>query len=339
MKKNLFQLVLLFFFSFSLYSETIFLKSGKSIEGKIIKQSPESVRVNSNNKEFEIPKKQIFKIRFNVTQAEKKQLESQALQIAKKEKEAKNKAELQKEEETRQIELEKELAQFAKPEIKTNEELIKKVNDLESRLNELEKFTEIQSDWKDYYKRKRSPWDLVWRSAILPGWGLVYAKEGYIGKAYTFLTLFTLATAIGLESSEKSQSRKLKSKFVDDLIVTPAMYSVIVPGSSDPANPAYSLISMQRLKGVSNFTKNYDELQNTSKMKHNAFRIAAGLYIFQLIHAGIKGYFWSKEITQTASGEIVTEGVNIHISPPIPSISSLARLNEGKSEIKYVILF
>ncbi len=328
-------IILLFFISaFSINAETIILKSGKSLDGKIIKQSSDSVRVNSGNKEFEIPKRQIYKIRFNVTQAEKKQLEAQAVQLAKKEKESKNKEDLQKEEANRLEELEKELSQFVKPEIKTSEDLVKKVHELETRLTELEKFTEINSDWKDYYKRKRSPWDLVWRSAILPGWGLVYAKEGYIGKSYTFLTLFTLAAAIGLDSAEKSKRRSLNSRIIEDFVISPAIYSSLFSGSTSATSA--SLVAFQNLKAISAYSKSSGELNDISKLKHNAYSLATGLYLFQLIHAGIKGYFWSKEITHTASGEIVTEGVNIQITPPI---QTFARLTEAKSEVKYVILF
>ena len=60
----------------------------------------------------------------------------------------------------------------------------KRMASLEIRIRRLEKYLGMDESMVDYYQRKRSPWDLVWRSAIFPGWGHSYAREEYAGNAF-----------------------------------------------------------------------------------------------------------------------------------------------------------
>jgi hypothetical protein len=55
----------------------------------------------------------------------------------------------------------------------------KRLASTEIRIRRLEKYLGMDEAMIDYYQRKRSPWDLVWRSAVFPGWGHRYAREEY----------------------------------------------------------------------------------------------------------------------------------------------------------------
>ncbi len=124
----------------------------------------------------------------------------------------------------------------------------------------------------------------------------------------------------------------MNSGLVKDFVITPALYSSVLQSST--LSSVFS--NQQSLTAILNYSKNSGELNDISKAKKNMLSLAINLYFIQLIHSAIKGYFWAQNVTQTASGEIVNEGINLNLTP----YSALSHnLKESKSEIKYVILF
>ncbi|MCE9500307.1 MAG: hypothetical protein K8R21_07405, partial [Leptospira sp.] len=235
-------------FSFQLFAETIIFKTGKSIEGKIVKQSPDSIRVLTGNKETNIPKKQIFKVLYNASAQQKKQLEAQALEASKKEK-AVSPEELRALELERIVALEKELEKLnlekTQTAPRTDEELREKISQLEKRIQDMEKFVEMKSDWKEYYTRKRSPLDLIWRSAIIPGWGQIYAKEGFPGGLYTTLFIMGIVAGEGLSVAHDNANQALQKKIFNTFVTQPVVLNSILTGPAASVSGTSSLIFYQ----------------------------------------------------------------------------------------------
>ena len=64
-------------------------------------------------------------------------------------------------------------------------EIEKELKDLQKRTRRIERFLEIDPDLEDYYSKPRSMWSIVWRSALIPGWGLSYGRSEGFSTMYT----------------------------------------------------------------------------------------------------------------------------------------------------------
>ncbi|MCX7998236.1 MAG: hypothetical protein N3A69_04690, partial [Leptospiraceae bacterium] len=72
-------------------------------------------------------------------------------------------------------------------------DLDKRLAILEIRIRRLERYLAMDETMIEYYQTPRSPWDIVKRNAIFPGWGHRYAREEYTGNAYSTLFISLLA--------------------------------------------------------------------------------------------------------------------------------------------------
>lgn len=150
-------IILLFLLSTSLVAETVILKSGKIIKGKVINQNVKLVEVKVDGKVQTIDKTLILKVVYrdlNQEQADKIKKEEE-LKLAEKQK---------KEELAKKI---------------LEEEKLKEAERLKKEKEEKEK---LAKNKEALPQQKLSRSQILWRSAVLPGWGQIKdgRNEGYI---------------------------------------------------------------------------------------------------------------------------------------------------------------
>ena len=101
----------------------------------------------------------------------------------------------------------------------------KRMASLEIRIRRLEKYLGMDESMVDYYQRKRSPWDLVWRSAIFPGWGHRYAREEYTGNAYSTSIIVLYLLHYFIDYQTKAAEDVAKTALFNDAVVKAYQYS------------------------------------------------------------------------------------------------------------------
>lgn len=154
----------------NIFSDSIILKNGTFQKGKIIGQTSEQISLQTTEgKVVEIPKNRIIKVVFrDVTNEE-------ALQIKKEEEEKFSK--LKDSEEKNRLE---------------QEEKLQKERELNEALEKKKQEEELQNS-KDTIPRS----SVLWRSAVLPGWGQYVQGRKWQGLTYSFLTIAGLGVAYG----------------------------------------------------------------------------------------------------------------------------------------------
>ena len=187
---------------FSLFSDTIYLKNGKKIEGKIVNQSRTKVQIDVNGKLELIDKENISKIEFQNLEERKKQEELKRQQ----EEERKRQEELkrqQEEERKKQEELKRQ-----------QEEERKRQEDLKRQQQEERKKQEIKTPNTEFVYLK---------SAIFPGWGEYAINHPY--KAMIFGGLFwislgaTISEVNKIKSIQKEYDNLSNIYFINDSII------------------------------------------------------------------------------------------------------------------------
>jgi hypothetical protein len=222
--------------------------------------------------------------------------------------------------------------------------LKKDVSELKKKTNRIERFLEIDPDIRDYYSRDRSMWDLVWRSALIPGWGHQYARESTIGTTYTTLFIPLVLAHVGLKVSytdakKDAQNRLITnglvqpyilSNFLQSTVITDDQGNVIPPPASNSKLP-----ELQTIPQLFKFTQSLGSVNTIKKRSTAALQIAGGLYAFQLIHAMITGYFWARkpkvnfeEFSDRSEGFFIT-------SNPGTRVSVRGFLNHSNYEVGY----
>lgn len=135
-------MVIILCFGFSIFADTVYLKNGATIEGKIVGQSRKNVRIKTDKGLKVIPKSNIRRLRFGKVIDPNKQKE----------------AELKKKQEA---------------ERKRQEAEQKKLDELDKQREAERKRTEKDNQVTEDV---RGPvlWQAILRSSILPGWGQYY---------------------------------------------------------------------------------------------------------------------------------------------------------------------
>lgn len=98
-------------------------------------------------------------------------------------------------------------------------DLDKRLAILEIRIRRLERYLAMDETMIEYYQTPRSPWDIVKRNAIFPGWGHRYAREEYTGNAYSTLFISLLAVGFFIDYQAKSLKGAVQDKFNSDLVI------------------------------------------------------------------------------------------------------------------------
>ncbi|MBK7055450.1 MAG: hypothetical protein IPH52_10405 [Leptospiraceae bacterium] len=354
--------VILFYLPFQfLLSETLVLKDGTIIKMTLKAQDVDTLTYTLKGKEFKVPKGKIRRVVYAKTPELEEKIAKEEVQKMKQEKAAKKPTKTKDEEQEEAREearlLEEEIVKALEEQRKQEllnlsfEERIKKletevselksltgenakakiermegdIEDLRKRTRRLEKFLDVDPDIEDYYSKPRSMWSIVWRSALVPGWGLTYGRDSGLGSVYTSLFIVTSLGGAGYKASLNSLEKSIDDKLITDLIVQPLLLSTFASASASTATTATTAASLSTdLKNYQNSyntpIKLYKYLQSKDDFNQqvaNADKVlaaAAGIYALQLIHSAIYGYFWAKRTPRKFNDEKTT-GWNIQLSP------------------------
>ncbi|MBK8394371.1 MAG: hypothetical protein IPL26_03885 [Leptospiraceae bacterium] len=118
----------LFFFQSSLFSETILLRNGQIIQGKVLGHDSESVTINSEGATKVIPKSTVHKVIFSSNSAELQKFLN----------EKKKQAKLQKKSESNKLDDDEEISSLDEM-VDDKQDINKKVNILEQKIDKYEK--------------------------------------------------------------------------------------------------------------------------------------------------------------------------------------------------------
>lgn len=354
--------IILFYLPFQfLLSETLVLKDGTIIKMTLKAQDVDTLTYTLKGKEFKVPKGKIRRVVYAKTPELEEKIAKEEVQKMKQEKAAKKPSKTKDEEQEEAREearlLEEEIVKALEEQRKQEllnlsfEERIKKletevselksltgenakakiermegdIEDLRKRTRRIEKFIDVDPDIEDYYSKPRSMWSIVWRSALVPGWGLTYGRDSGLGSVYTSLFIVTSLGGAGYKASLNSLEKSIDDKLITDLIVQPLLLSTFASASASTATTATTAASLSTdLKNYQNSyntpIKLYKYLQSKDDFNQqvaNADKVlaaAAGIYALQLIHSAIYGYFWAKRTPRKFSEEKTT-GWNIQLSP------------------------
>jgi hypothetical protein len=354
--------VILFYLPFQfLLSETLVIKDGTIIKMTLKAQDVDTLTYTLKGKEFKVPKGKIRRVVYAKTPELEEKIAKEEVQKMKQEKTAKKPTKTKDEEQEEAREearlLEEEIVKALEEQRRQEllnlsfEERIKKletevselksltgentkakiermegdIEDLRKRTRRMEKFLDVDPDIEDYYSKPRSMWSIVWRSALVPGWGLTYGRDSGLGSVYTSLFILTSLGGAGYKASLNSLEKSIDDKLITDLIVQPLLLSTFASASASTATTATTATSLSTdLKNYQNSyntpIKLYKYLQSKDDFNQqvaNADKVlaaAAGIYALQLIHSAIYGYFWAKR-TPRKFNEEKTTGWNIQLSP------------------------
>ncbi len=190
--KFIFKTLFLIFISsfFSLFPDTIYLKNGKKIEGKIINQLRTKIQIEVNGKLELIDKENISKIEFENIEERKKQEELKRQQDEERKKQEELKRQ-QEEERKKQEELKRQQDE----ERKKQEELKRQQEELKRQQEEERNKQEIKTPNTEFVYLK---------TAIFPGWGEYSINRPY--KAMIFGGLFWISLAATISEVNKIKS-------------------------------------------------------------------------------------------------------------------------------------
>ena len=354
--------VILFYLPFQfLLSETLVLKDGTIIKMTLKAQDVDTLTYTLKGKEFKVPKGKIRRVVYAKTPELEEKLAKEEVQKMKQEKAAKKPTKTKDEEQEEAREearlLEEEIAKALEEQRKQEllnlsfEERIKKletevselksltgentkakiermegdIEDLRKRTRRMEKFLDVDPDIEDYYSKPRSMWSIVWRSALVPGWGLTYGRDSGLGSVYTSLFILTSLGGAGYKTSLNSLEKSIDDKLITDLIVQPLLLSTFASASASTATTATTATSLSTdLKNYQNsyntpiklykYMQSKDDFNQQVANADKVLAAAAGIYALQLIHSAIYGYFWAKR-TPRKFNEEKTTGWNIQLSP------------------------
>ncbi len=354
--------IILFYLPFQfLLSETLVLKDGTIIKMTLKAQDVDTLTYTLKGKEFKVPKGKIRRVVYAKTPELEEKIAKEEVQKMKQEKAAKKPTKTKDEEQEEAREearlLEEEIVKALEEQRKQEllnlsfEERIKKletevselksltgenakakiermegdIEDLRKRTRRIEKFIDVDPDIEDYYSKPRSMWSIVWRSALVPGWGLTYGRDSGLGSVYTSLFILTSLGGAGYKASLNSLEKSIDDKLITDLIVQPLLLSTFASASASTATTATTATSLSTdLKNYQNsyntpiklykYMQSKDDFNQQVANADKVLAAAAGIYALQLIHSAIYGYFWAKRTPRKFSEEKTT-GWNIQLSP------------------------
>jgi hypothetical protein len=182
----------------------------------------------------------------------------------------------------------------------TRKELDKRYAETEIRNRRLEKYLAMDETMVDYYKRKRSPWDLVWRSSLFPGWGHRYAREDFVGNTYTTIFLLFIPVGYLIEYQTHAARQIVKDKLIDDVIIRP--YSLqSLTGGTVPAS--FSPTGAFTVKSYIDYNSTMNALDDQERLGQNFYNAAILIYLAQIVHSYFTGVEWAKKEPRDYSNE------------------------------------
>ncbi|AOP33653.1 hypothetical protein A0128_07230 [Leptospira tipperaryensis] len=322
--KNFLLCLLLFFLPQWILGETILFKSGERIYATVIDQDSDAVTIIRDGKREKLGKSKILKIIFKEIKDEQ---EIAKIIEAEKKKLNKEGKKSEKEEQLDTIYLEQM--------IKENSYKI-----VQKRLALMEKYLEERDgDWEGYISAKRNPWEPVWKSAILPGWGHSYMRQGSWSSTYSTLFFVSLVAYFGLDAAEKDRAKAYDKKI--EKIFEQQFTSNLIPTSSLPAGVLDQYNQLNTFKNLNSLSSIRSDESSYKHAKHSAAIVAVGVYLIQLTHAYFSGKTWAQNnVIQTPTGETVSEGFGIRGNPMVAKdLSSGSRSIDVGGQILYSVFY
>ncbi|EMM99607.1 hypothetical protein LEP1GSC021_4529 [Leptospira noguchii str. 1993005606] len=310
-----------------IFGETILFKSGDRAYGTVIDQDPETVTIIRDGKRIKLGKFKILKIIFKEIKDEQEIAKILEIEKKKLNKEGKKS---DKEEQLDTIYLEQM--------IKENSYKI-----VQKRLALLEKYLEERDgDWESYITAKRNPWEPVWKSAILPGWGHNTMRQNGWGVSYSTLFFVSLFSYFGLDAAEKDRAKAYDKKI--EKIIGQQFTTDLLLGSnsSTVTSPELNLVfEFNTLRNLNSLNSIRSDEGDYKKAKHTAAGVAVGIYLIQLTHAYFTGKTWAQNnVIQTPTGENVSEGFGMRGNPLVSKeISGGVKSIDVGGQMLYTIFF
>lgn len=193
---------------------------------------------------------------------------------------------------------------------------------LEIRIRRLERYLAMDETMVEYYQSPRSPWDIVKRSAIFPGWGHRYAKEEYTGNAYSTSFIVLLALGYLVKYQADAAEEAVKDKFNGDIMLKSFQNSSL--GLSNSTIGTTTLLST-----YNSYEKSMNAVDSQKKLGSLLINGAIVLYGIQLVHAYFTGVDWAKSSPRDYSNESLLKSPVSWNFSTIPDISGRA-LEENK---------
>ncbi|MBK8397714.1 MAG: hypothetical protein IPL26_21075 [Leptospiraceae bacterium] len=336
----------------NIFSETLVLKDSTVIKMTLKSQDVDTLTYTLKGKEYKVPKNKIRRVVYAKTPELEDKIAKEELLKMKQEKASKKPAKTPEEEQEDNRLLNEEIARAIEEQkrqellnlsfeerIKRLEqevsnlniaaggnavtkisEIEKEIADLKTRTRRIERFLEIDEDIEDYYSKPRSMWSIVWRSALVPGWGLSYGREGVFSSIYSPLFFVSLLGGAGFKASTKSLDKALDDKFLNDFIIQPIVTSTLASSPTYTSVNPTIVTDVNNIQNSSSSIKLFKYLQSRETYESQVanseklFTFAIGVYAVQLIHSAIYGYFWAQR-TPVKFWEEKNSGWKFQISP------------------------
>lgn len=342
-------LILILLFSNQVFSETLVLKDGTIIKMTVKTQDVDNLTYSLKGKEYKVPKSKIRRVVYAKTPELEEKIAKEELQKIKQEKVVKKPTKTQEEEREEARLLEEEIARaieeqrkqellnlsFAERIQKLENEISelkiasgqsssskiatieKDVDDLKKRTRRIERFLEIDPDIEEYYNKPRSMWSIVWRSALIPGWGLSYGRSEGFSTMYTTMFFIAAMGGAGYKSSLSGLEKTLNDTLINELVIKPYALSTLAGNISTSTTIASDVANYQSYNTTVRLVKYMQSRDAFNQQIENSEKViafAVGIYAIQLIHSAIYGYFWEKKVPKSFSQE-KSSGWKIQISP------------------------
>lgn len=260
-KKTIFVVFLLFLPLFSSSAATVILRSGKTIRGNILSQDARSIQIRTVKGTETLRKTLILKIIYqDISDAEAKGILKQ--EIAKK-----------KQPETT-------VQQKTKP--------VGKEPEPEKEIIPTKSIPPMQI-------ADRSRYDIVWRSAVLPGWGEFHAgnsKWGWINSS-----AFVSATLLSAYFYSEKQSAKHRYDSRSSIFRPSVAGYVLFTQLS--ANQFFTPYSFNYVRYIDDDTRNYRDYKQATERFNESLAGLAGIYLFNVIHSYFTGISYEKADLQS----------------------------------------
>ncbi|TGL67432.1 cell envelope integrity protein TolA [Leptospira jelokensis] len=223
--KKIFLFLFLIFLSLPLLAvNTVILKNGKTLKGKVTDQNEKGLTVQTSEGPQTISKSQILKVVYK--DVSEKEAEKIRLAEEKKlrEKEEKEKAKLEKERLIAEAKEQKRLEEEAKLAEK------QRLEDEKNKETQAEKDAKAEAEWLATRQLGPSPaakecggrLALIWRSAVLPGWGQFCGGQNVSAGVFSTLFFGSLLYTLGpLRTEEKNAKSHYDTMVLFNQIVGP----------------------------------------------------------------------------------------------------------------------
>ncbi|PJZ49755.1 hypothetical protein [Leptospira saintgironsiae] len=157
----------------------------------------------------------------------------------------------------------------------------------------------------------RSRWDIIWRSAVIPGWGLLHAGE--TKKGIFALSTFAIFVGLEIQGHQVLEHRKEKYEQSKDVL------DVYLLGFRENADPV-TLVTLQGQKEIQHL-----EYENAAYKSQVKLGLLVLKYVVQLGFANFYGIKWEKgEIGQGLRFDVDKDYVSAPYQGAVSS-SSLAQ--------------